>query len=181
MAGDWIKMRSALTSCPKVAAIARAVGTADEFAGLSRHAMRLLVVGGLHAVWSAVNEHTSDGVMANSSVDDIDDLTGIAGFGQAMQAVGWIESDEGAATLTFPNFEEWNTPAKDRTAAERMRKHREKHRVAQQTVTVTRNATVTVTPDKTRQEKRRIHTGCAGSDEQAASGFLAGPEGGVGC
>jgi len=154
MAGDWIKMRSALTTCPKVAAMARSVGTAEEFRGLSRQTMRLLVVGGLHAVWTAVNEHTSDGVMANSYVEDVDDIAGIDGFGEAMQAAGWLEADEAAGTLTFPNFHQWNTPAKDSTAAERMRKHRQKQRVAQQTVTVTRNGAVTVTPDKTRQDKR---------------------------
>ena len=30
MAGDWIKMRAALTTCPKVAAMARAIGLHDE-------------------------------------------------------------------------------------------------------------------------------------------------------
>jgi hypothetical protein len=154
MAGDWIKMRAALTTCPKVAAMARAIGMAEEFRRLSRQSMRLLVVGGLHAVWAAVNEHTSDGVMANSYPEDLDDIAGIEGFGQAMQAAGWLEVDEADASLTFPNFGQWNTPAKDTTAAERMRKHREKQRVAQPTVTVTAPLRVTVTPDKTRQDKR---------------------------
>jgi hypothetical protein len=154
MAGDWIKMRAALTTCPKVAAMARAIGMAEEFRGLSRQSMRLLVVGGLHAVWAAVNEHTSDGVMPNSYPEDLDDIAGIEGFGQAMQAAGWLEVDKSAASLTFPNFGQWNTPAKDTTAAERMRKHREKQRVAQPAVTVTAPLRVTVTPDKTRQDKR---------------------------
>jgi hypothetical protein len=153
MAGDWIKMRAALTTCPKVAAMARAIGMAEEFRGLSRQSMRLLVVGGLHAVWAAVNEHTSDGVMTNSYPEDLDDIAGIQGFGQAMQSAGWLEVDETAATLTFPNFWQWNTPAKDTTAAERMRKHREKERVTRNTVTVTAPLRVTVTPDKTRQDK----------------------------
>jgi hypothetical protein len=154
MAGDWIKMRAALATCPKVAAMARTVGKSDEFRSLSRQAMRLLVVGGLHAVWAAVNEHTSDGVMSNSYPEDLDDIAGIEGFGKAMQAAGWLEADDAAATLTFPNFGQWNTPAKDTTAAERMRKHREKERVARNTVTVTAPLRVTVTPDKTRQDKR---------------------------
>ena len=154
MAGDWIKMRAALTTCPKVAAMARSIGMADEFRGLSRQAMRLLVVGGLHAVWAAVNEHTSDGVMANAYPEDLDDIAGVPGFGKAMQTAGWLEVDDDAATLTFPNFGQWNTPAKDTTAAERMRKHREKQRSAQQPVTVTAPLRVTVTTDKTRQDKR---------------------------
>jgi hypothetical protein len=160
MAGDWIKMRSALPTCPKTAAVARAIGTAPEFSGLSRQSMRLLVVGGLHAVWAAVNEHTADGVMENAYLEDVDDIAGIDGFGQAMREAGWLEVDEAARTLTFPNFGQWNTPAKDTTAAERMRKHREKQRVTPDTVTVTDPLRVTVTPlratvtlDKTRQDK----------------------------
>jgi hypothetical protein len=154
MAGDWIKMRSSLPTCPKVAAMARTIGKCDEFRSLSRQSMRLLIVGGLHAVWAAVNEHTSDGVMSNSYPEDLDDIAGIEGFGKAMQAAGWLEADDAAATLTFPNFGQWNTPAKDTTAAERMRKHREKERVTRNTVTVTAPLRVTVTPDKTRQDKR---------------------------
>ena len=152
MAGDWIKMRSGLTTCPKVAAMARSIGASEELRGISRQAVRLLVVGGLHAVWAAVNEHTSDGVMANACHEDLDDISGVPGFGQAMLAAGWLEVDEFARTLTFPNFGQWNTPAKDTTAAERMRKHREKQRVTRNTVTVTAPLRVTVTPDKTRQE-----------------------------
>jgi hypothetical protein len=154
MAGDWIKMRAALTTCPKVAAMARAIGLADEFSGLSRHSMRLLVVGGLHAVWAAVNEHTADGVMANAYPEDLDDIAGIEGFGSAMRSAGWLEADEAAQTLTFPNFGQWNTPAKDTTAAERMRKHRAKQDVTRNTVTVTEPLRVTVALDKTRQDKR---------------------------
>jgi hypothetical protein len=154
MAGDWIKMRAALSTCPKVAAMARTIGKCDEFRSLCRQAMRLLVVGGLHAVWAAVNEHTSDGVMDNSYPEDLDDIAGIEGFGKAMQSAGWLNADSAAATLTFPNFGQWNTPAKDTTAAERMRKHREKERVTRNTVTVTAPLRVTVAPDKTRQDKR---------------------------
>jgi hypothetical protein len=153
MAGDWIKMRAALTTCPKVAAMARAIGLADEFIGLPRHAMRLLVVGGLHAVWAAVNEHTSDGVMANACPEDMDDIAGIEGFGSAMCSAGWLQVDEAARTCTFPNFGQWNTPAKDTTAAERMRKHRAKQDVTRNSVTVTEPLRVTVAPDKTRQER----------------------------
>jgi hypothetical protein len=155
MAGDWIKMRSGLTTCPKVAAMARSIGAAEELSGISRQAVRLLVVGGLHAVWAAVNEHTCDGVMANACHEDLDDISGVAGFGKAMQSAGWLEVDVVAETLTFPNFGQWNTPAKDTTAAERMRKHREKQHVTRNTVTVTDPLRVTVTPDKTRQDKIR--------------------------
>lgn len=155
MAGDWIKMRSGLTTCPKVAAMARSIGASEDLRGMPRQAVRLLVVGGLHAVWAAVNEHTCDGVMANACHEDLDEISGVAGFGKAMQSAGWLEVDVVAETLTFPNFGQWNTPAKDTTAAERMRKHREKQHVTRNTVTVTDPLRVTVTPDKTRQDKIR--------------------------
>ena len=160
MAGEWIKMRVALTTCPKVAAIARAVGAAagDDFASLPRSALRLLVIGGLHTIWAAVNEHTSDGVMRNVYAEDLDDIAGLRGIGEAMAEAGWLEVDESSKTLTFPNFDQWNTCGKDTTAAERMRKHREKRTVTRNernaAVTVTRNVAQRVTVDKTRQDKR---------------------------
>jgi hypothetical protein len=92
--------------------------------------------------------------MENAYPEDLDDIAGVPGFGKAMQSAGWLSVDESAATLTFPNFGQWNTPAKDTTAAERMRKHRAKQDVARNTVTVTAPLRVTVTPDKTRQDKR---------------------------
>jgi hypothetical protein len=167
MAGDWIKMRSAMTTCPKVAAIARALGTSDGLSGLQRQAMRLLVVGALHTVWSAVNEHTADGVMSNADPEDIDDIAGIRGFGAAMATVGWLRFDPDASTLTFPNFDQWNTPGKDRTNAERQRRHRERNgpvtdrnavTVTERNGDVTALRAVTVTTEKRREEKRREET-----------------------
>lgn len=172
MAGDWIKMRAALTSCPKVMAMVRTVGCEnEEFKGLSRDTLRLIVVGGLHAVWSAVNEHSTDGVLQGLYIEDIDDMAGVTGFGEAMESVGWLVADQKARTLSFPNFTQWNIPGKDTTAAERMRKHREKQRVtrnvtrnvAQPLRNVTRNAlqdvtrnAVTVTRNRyDRQDKTR--------------------------
>ena len=164
MAGDWIKMRSALTTCPKVAAMARGLGTSEGLAGLPRQALRMMVIGALHSVWSAVNEHTADGVMANAYPEDLDDIAGIHGFGMAMATVGWLEVDSVAGTLTFPNFDQWNTPGKDRTNAERQRRHRERNgpvtdrngvTVTERNGAVTVRNAVTVTTEKSREEKRR--------------------------
>jgi hypothetical protein len=195
MAGDWIKMRAALTSCPKVAAIARTIRATEPFSGVPKQAIRAMVVGGLHAVWSAVNEHTTDGVLAGLVVEDLDDMAGIDGFGSAMLEIGWVEKGESPKTLIFPNFDQWNTPAKDRTAAERMRKHREKQRVTanvtaplrnvtpplRRNVTpplrnVTRNGPVTVTLDKTREREEKK----PGNDEppiggSSSDGFSTAP------
>ena len=188
MAGDWIKMRSAMTTCPKVAAMARALGTSDGLSGLQRQAMRLLVVGALHAVWSAVNEHTADGVMANASPEDLDEIAGIRGFGAAMATVGWLRFDSDDATLTFPNFDQWNTPGKDRTNAERQRRHRDRNgsvtdrnavTVTERNAAVTVRNAVTVTTEKSREEKRREETHtpygrvCSADTPAKADGFDA--------
>jgi hypothetical protein len=157
MAGEWIKMRAGLLNCPKVAAIARAVGAAGGpvYSALPRQSLRLMTIGGLHAVWSAVNEHTSAGVMVNAHPEDLDDIAGLAGFGDALAAAGWLVVDAGAKTLTFPNFDQWNTCGKDVTAAERMRKHRAKQAVTRNDRNVTHNGYADVTVDKTRQDKTR--------------------------
>ena len=154
MAGDWIQMRAALTSCPKVAAIARTIRATEPFSGVPKQAIRAMVVGGLHAVWSAVNEHTTDGVLAGLMVEDLDDLAGIDGFGSAMLEIGWVEKGESPKTLIFPNFEQWNTPAKDRTAAERMRKHREKQRVTANVAQPLRNVTRNCYDREDKRERR---------------------------
>jgi hypothetical protein len=168
MAGDWVKMRASLSTDPKVASIARAVGAAagEEFARLSRASVRLLVIGGLHAVWSAANEHASDGLMKGLHPEDLDDLAGLKGIGDAMVEVGWAVAVKGGVML--PNFTEWNRPAEDRTNADRQRRHRERAKNAeipeenevaeQRNGTVTRYAPlrngVTVTTEKRREEKR---------------------------
>ena len=138
MAGDWIKMRSALLSNPKVHGIAKAIGCNREAAKvlttgascnpeqvLSRNALRNVTVTALLVVWSSANEHTSDGVMRCCDLLDIDEIAGIPGFGEAMELVGWASYDEDKNAVILPNFAEWNTPAKDRTAAERQRRFRE--------------------------------------------------------
>jgi hypothetical protein len=139
MAGDWIKMRSALLSNPKVHTIARLVGECRAASRvlttgancppcevLSRNALRNVTVTALLLVWSSANEHTSDGVMRCCDLIDIDEIAGIPGFGEAMEYVGWALHDDEKDAIILPNFTEWNTPAKDRTAAERQRRFREK-------------------------------------------------------
>jgi hypothetical protein len=139
MAGDWIKMRSALLSNPKVHTIARLVGECRDASRvlttgascppcevLSRNALRNVTVTALLLVWSSANEHTSDGVMRCCDLVDIDEIAGIPSFGEAMEHVGWALHDVEKAAIILPNFTEWNTPAKDRTAAERQRRFREK-------------------------------------------------------
>ena len=162
MAGDWVKMRSALLANPKVHAIAKAIGR-DARAGavlttgfsgspeavLSRHALRHVAVTALLCVWSSANEHSDDGILSCCDLEDLDEIAGIPGFGDAMASVGWAVADEASKCVSLPNFSEHNTPAKDRTAAERQRRHRAK---CHGDVTALRHG-VTVT--QRREEKRR--------------------------
>jgi hypothetical protein len=162
MAGDWVKMRSALLANPKVHAIAKAIGR-DPRAGaalttgfsgcpdqvLSRNALRHVTVTALLCVWSSANEHAAEGILSCCDLEDLDEISGVPGFGDAMRAVGWAIPDEAGKCVSLPNFSEHNTPAKDRTGAERQRRYRESRNGD---VTPLRNA-VTVT--QRREEKRR--------------------------
>jgi hypothetical protein len=162
MAGDWVKMRSALLANPKVHAIAKAIGR-DPRAGvalttgfsgcpdqvLSRNALRHVTVTALLCVWSSANEHSVDGLLACCDLDDLDEISGVPGLGDAMHSVGWAIPDEVGKCVSLPNFSEHNTPAKDRTGAERQRRYRENRNGD---ITPLRNA-VTVT--QRREEKRR--------------------------
>jgi hypothetical protein len=162
MAGDWVKMRSALLANPKVHAIAKAIGR-DPRAGaalttgfsgcpdqvLSRNALRHVTVTALLCVWSSANEHAAAGILSCCDLEDLDEISGVPGFGDAMHSVGWAIPDEAGKCVSLPNFSEHNTPAKDRTGAERQRRYR-KNRNGD--VTPLRNA-VTVT--QRREEKRR--------------------------
>lgn len=160
MAGEWIKMRAALLANPRVHGIAKAIGANAEasaalttgFSGrpdevLSRNALRNVTVTALLVTWASANEHSSDGLMRYCDLQDIDDIAGIPGFGEAMSAVGWAVFDNQSNSVSLPNFAEWNSPAQDRTNAERQRRYRDRR--------VTLRNGVTVTTEKSREEKSR--------------------------
>jgi hypothetical protein len=185
MAGDWIKMRSSIENNPKVIAIAKKLES-DKIVGKSlstgfggalreivtRDVTRDVTVMSLFRVWCAANEHTSDGVWHGIELDDLDHVARISGFGRMMEAVGWAVFDADNNTVTFPNFLEYNAPAKEgrgKGAAERQRRYRQKHRQVTDESDVTRDVTSDVTlrvtrdaksnVEKRREEKRRdIHT-----------------------
>lgn len=162
MAGDWIKVRTDLTSNPRVNGIARFLeqhppasralcpghnGAPGDV--MSRVTLRAVTVSLLVSVWGAANEHTEDGTFHHCDLRDIDDLAGVAGFGEAMQSVGWaLESTDdqtGQAIVLLPNFGEWNTTGKSR-AAERQRRYRERQRDVTRDVTRDDNESRNVTP-----------------------------------
>lgn len=183
MAVDWVRMRSDLYRDPKVCVMAdhlvRSVTgdvTGDgsvtspvalrEITVALRALHRNAVVGALVTVWGTCRHRGKrvgdDLVITNCTQTVIDDISDLAGFGEAMLNAGWLRVT--AKGLIFPNFfEELNAepatggPSK---AAERQRRYREKlarncdvtgdGRVAQRDAQ--RNAGV----EKSREEKRRV-------------------------
>lgn len=109
MATDWIKMRVDLQTHPKVVRIASAL-----------HADRLRAVGGLHAVWSLFDAHSTDGALEGYTAEALDALIGWPGFTHALAAVGWIEVSEDS--LALPRFDSHNGKSAKRRATETERK-----------------------------------------------------------
>ena len=139
MAGDWIKMRLDLQTHPKIVRILSATKS-DKFR----------VVGGLHAVWSVFDTHSSDGRLDGYTADTLDHIIGWPGFASAMISVGWLTQD-GELALLLPEFDEHNGKSGKRRAEDQKRK-REDRKCPQ----VVRNSSEKESDKKlTREEKRR--------------------------
>ena len=145
---DWIKMRSSLLTNPKVVRMARVLLADPEFMDwlcpgtcvtrdetvTKRHVpvVTRIVVGALLPTWSAVNDTAGrDGVVRHASSRDIDETAGVPGFGKALMAVEWLKELPDGQGVQFINFEEHNSPQKERSLtakspAERQKEYRER-------------------------------------------------------
>lgn len=94
-AKPWIKMRTDLWDDPRTSALCDALD-ADE----------ARVIGGLYRLWSIADSHSTDGRLPWWSESMVDRKCGIAGFGKALQSVGWIIVDDN--DVTIPDFEVHN-------------------------------------------------------------------------
>jgi hypothetical protein len=188
MASDWIKMRGALLTNPKVIKMARLLLEDPEFLDwygndavtpdashsvTRRHVtvVTRVTVGSLTPLWSSVNDCAgNDGVLREATLFEIDEMAGVPGFGKAMQAVGWLEVLPNSQGIEFPNFIEHNTVGKERsasakTAAERSKEYRERKaaRDAEKVTNgVTKKSDVSrdgVTAEESREEKKRLKKG----------------------
>lgn len=132
-------MRLDLQTHPKIVRILSAT-KADKFR----------VIGGLHAVWSVFDTHSSDGRLYGYTPETLDHIIGWTGFADAMLAVGWLALD-GPQTLILPEFDEHNGKSGKRRAEDQKRK-REDRRSPQSVRNLSANE-----PDEnvTREEKRR--------------------------
>jgi hypothetical protein len=83
-----------------------------------------MVIGGLYWLWSMADQHTEDGFLDGLTLRQVDRKTGIKGFGDALIAAGWLESD--GESLRIPHFEEHNgSSAKKRIqTARRVAEHK---------------------------------------------------------
>lgn len=147
MAGDWIKIRAALLSHPKVIAASRSLHDSKEFREwllpggsgqtngqlISNAALRCVTTALLTKVWSVSREHGefvgNDLVLRHSKLSDIDDMAGAPGVGMAMNSVGWAYEDNG---VTLPNFKEFNVPM---SPAEKQSEYRKRNTLSNGVVT----------------------------------------------
>jgi hypothetical protein len=139
MAGDWIKMRIDLQTHPKVVRILSATKS-DKFRA----------IGGLHAVWSVFDTHSTDGTLNGYTPETLDHIIGWEGFAAAMIAVGWMEFD-GLETLVLPEFDEHNGKSGKRRAEDQKRKKNSR----KSPVNVRNLSANDVDEKRTREEKRR--------------------------
>ena len=149
VAGDWIKMRTNLSTNPKVIGIADRVGVPVP-----------QVIGCLFMLWSWANEHTVDGNAAAVSVRWLDRYVGVEGFAQALQDVDWLSVDDAATGrgLRLPRFDaHCSQTAKQRAlTSRRVGVHHARKANAQLTPTLTPQLTATPLPreDKRREEEK---------------------------
>lgn len=168
----WIKMRGSLLDHPKVITIARLLQSNIDFREwvtpggsgfmngqiVSDAALRCVTTALLLKVWSVAREHgkfiENDLVLCHSTIDDLDQIAGVSGFGDAMVSVGWAHFND---SLILPNFTEFNVPM---TNAEKQKEYRDRKKEQQNIVTETllkcsNEKPKNVTP---REEKRREDT-----------------------
>jgi hypothetical protein len=166
---DWIKMRTDLYRDPKVCLMAdHLLNLEHDLAryvnqnmqrnmAVTRNVMRCATVGATLAVWGVMRHrgkrNGDDLTCSGVTVQVLDDIADLPGFGEAMQSCGWVaETDEG---IVFPRFfAEYNVEIDDKgksSAAERQARYRQSQKAKRDGE---RDATRDVTSDG-REEKRR--------------------------
>lgn len=138
MAGEWIKVQLDLPEKPEVFEIASMLQLDPD-----------AVVGKLLRVWGWFDKHTVDGNAVGVTFALLDRLSGVTGFGEAMNFVGWVQQND--RTLTIPNFDKHNgETAKARALGA---KRQEKRRGRDESNANSNAASVTTALP--REEKRR--------------------------
>jgi hypothetical protein len=157
MAGDWIKMRTALADDPAVIAMADALDT-DEFS----------VVGRLHHLWSWADAQSRDGHAPGVTCRWINRYVRCDGFAEAMIKVSWLfASDDG---ITFPNFDRHNGETAKARGLATNRKQKQRASVTDESQEMSRSDRDTsVTREEKRREEENIGSNSAlGESEEIA-------------
>jgi len=196
MSGDWVKMRTDLYRDPKVSLMADLLMSEDgalaAFVGqmtqcgmaVTRNVMRNTVVGALVSTWGVMRlRGVPNGIdleCAGATVEVIDDIADLPGFGVAMASVGWVlETPE---SLVFPRFfESYNVDPQKEKNAERQRRFRERQRQNRPDApSVTKALRVTPREEKRRDVNRTPPYPLAGSNRTTSPATpAAGKAGGV--
>lgn len=194
MPADWIRMRTNIYHNPKVGVMADLIlgpplpddGRCDPALPVAlrgryaqRRVTRNAVCGALVSVWGNarhLGRREGDSlVIPMATLDSLDDIADIPGFGAAMCAVGWAVMADGVLTLPrfFSEFNAEPRPEKAAQSAARQQRYRDRKSAEKQAEdSVTRYAQrvtsrcATVTGEKSREEKSR---------EEVFSARLAGP------
>jgi len=171
MAGDWIKIEKATMDKPEVFEMA-------EYLKLDPDA----VAGKLMRVWGWFDDHSEDGSATVTVRALLNRLTGVTGFTDSMEAVGWLVVD--GDTMTLPNFGRHNgQTAKARAlTAKRVSKSKGKSNAKGNAVSVTSTVTSTVTSplaEKRREEKsikKEAIASCPASPDVLAEIWAGSPK-----
>lgn len=200
MAGDWIKMRAALMSAPKLIALARHLHRCQDFRDwltpggggpmngqiVSDDALRCVTCALLLRVWSASREFGKfDGdnlVLPHLSIPDLDQMAGAPSVGKAMLAVGWATLQDGDHDgVVLPNFRQHNAPM---TPAEKQSQYRKRQKpqsddapkggagaLPSVTGALPSNGNKTVTREEKRREEENPPTPLAAKAAEVAQRF----------
>ena len=140
MAGDWIKFQIDTPDKPEVLAIASRLGIDPD-----------AVVGKLIRVWSWFDKHTVDGNAHSVTFSFLDRLTGVTGFAEQMQFVGWLEQD--GSILKMIHFDYHNGKSAKSRALGNVRQKNHRNNNAKS------NATIVTKPlPEKRREEKNINT-----------------------
>lgn len=152
MAGDWIPIRINLRTDPRTIKIATMIRRTPQHA-----------IGCLVQVWSAANEHSTDGKLLGYTLDSIDELTATKGFAAAFAAVGWLIVEPDGVRI--PDFDRYNSDGAkarlkhSRLVAESRNRHKDDTKRAQ-------NRHISVTNESTTEQNRR-------EEKNSSSSFAA--------
>jgi hypothetical protein len=96
MAGDWMKFEFATLDKPELYAISRNARVTLGCAGWA-----------VLRCWKYGHDHTTDGKISWGTVELIDTIAGIEGFGKAMEQAGWLIVKE--SYVQFPQWDRHNS------------------------------------------------------------------------